>query len=142
MGFKAIDLSPFAANGPTPTTPFAKDVVVKAFAINRTDTTATVKCVLPADATIVDIRVVSTAASNAGTSASISVGIPGTPGNFINALDVKTSVGKLNTTGATNLFNLENIPLGPDIQITGSYTEAGTASSAGGPFYVAVEYVR
>lgn len=142
MGFKAIDLSPIAANGPSATTPFNKDVVVKAFAINRTDTTASVKCVLPADATIIDVRVISTAVSNAGTSATVSVGIPGTNGYFVSGLDVKTSAGKLNTTGATNLLNLENIPQGPDIQITGVYAETGTASTAGGPFYVVVEYVR
>lgn len=142
MGFKILDVAPIAANGPTAVTPFAKDVEVKAFQINRTDTAAVVKCVIPADASIVDIRVFSTGASNAGTSANISVGIPGTAGYFLNALDVKTSAGKLNTAGATNLMNLENTPLGPDIQITGLYAETGTVSSAGGPFFVMIEYVR
>lgn len=142
MGFKAIDLAPIAAYGPTAVTPFNKDVVVKAFAINRTDTTSTVKCVIPADATIIDIRVFSTAASNASTSAVINIGNATTANYFVSALDVKTSAGKLNTTGATNLFNLENTPLGADIQISGQYVETGTASSAGGPFYVAIEYVR
>lgn len=142
MGFKAIDLAPIAANGPSATTPFNKDVVVKAFTINRTDTASTVKCVLPADATIIDIRVFSTTASNAGTSAVINVGNPSSATYFLNGVDVKTSAGKLNTSGATNLFNLENTPLGTDIQITGQYVEAGTVSTAGGPFYVTVEYVR
>lgn len=142
MGFKTFDITPVAAYGPTAVTPYGKDVEVKAFVINRTDTAATVKCVLPADATVVDVRVFSTAASNAGTTATVSIGIPGTNGYFVNGLDVKTSAGKLNTTGATNLFNLENIPLGPDLQITGLYAETGVASSAGGPFYVAIEYVR
>lgn len=142
MGFKAIDLAPIAANGPTAVTPFNKNVVVKAFAINRTDTTSTVKCVIPADASIVDIRIFSTAAANAGTSATISVGTLANPSYFIGGVDVKTSAGKLSTNGTTNLFNLENIPLGPDIQITGQYTETGTASTVGGPFYVAIEYVR
>lgn len=142
MGFKALDLAPIAANGPTAVTPFNKDVVVKAFTINRTDTTSTVKCVLPADATILDIRVFSTAASNAGTSATINVGTPSNATAFLSGIDVKTSAGKLSTNGATGLFNLENIPLGPDIQITGQYIETGAASTAGGPFYVAIEYVR
>jgi hypothetical protein len=142
MGFKILDVAPVATNGPSATTPFCKDVVVKAFLINRTDTVASVKCVLPADATIIDIRAYSPAASNAGTTATISIGIPGTPGYFLNGVDVKTAAGKLTTTGATNLFNLENIPLGSDIQITGVYAETGTVSSAGGPFYITVEYVR
>jgi hypothetical protein len=142
MGFKAIDLAPIAANGPTATTPFNKDVVVKAFAVNRTDTVSTVKCVIPADATIIDIRVFSTGASNAGTSAVVNIGNAANPTYFLSGLDVKGATGKLNTSGATNLFNLENIPLGTDIQISGQYVETGTASSAGGPFYVAVEYVR
>lgn len=142
MGFKAIDLAPIAANGPTAVTPFNKDVVVKAFAINRTDTVSTVKCVIPADATIIDIRVFSTGASNAGTAATINVGTATNATYFLSGIDVKGATGKLNTSGATNLFNLENIPLGSDIQISGQYAETGAASSAGGPFYVTVEYVR
>lgn len=143
MGFKAIDLSPIAAYGPTAVTPPNKDVIVKAFVVNRTDTVSTVKCVLPADSTIIALRVYSTAASNAGTSAVINVGTPTSATYFLNGADVKTAAGQLAVGSVTsNLFNLDNYPLGADIQITGQYVEAGTASSAGGPYYVTVEYVR
>ena len=143
MGIKAIDITPLASYGPTAVTPSSKDVVCKVFAINRTDTTASVKCVIPADSTIIAIRLYSTAVSNAATTATVSVGIPGTNTYFVNAADVKTSAGQIAlTSNVSNIFNLENIPLGSDIQITGIYAETGTASTAGGPYYVTIEYVR
>jgi hypothetical protein len=141
MGFKQIDLNPIAATGPTTTTPYAKDVVVKAFTVSRADTVPVVKCVIPADATIIDIRGYSNAPSNAGTAAAISVGIPGSSTYFLNSVDVKAS-GKLNTSALTGIFNLENLPVSGDIAITGSYAESGAASNTGGPFYFVVEYVR
>lgn len=143
MGFKAIDITPIASYGPTATTPPNKDVVVKVFAVNRTDTTASVKCVLPADSTIIDMRVFSAAASDAATTAVISVGITGNNTKYLDTVDVKTGAGKIAiTTKAANLMNLENIPLGADIAINAIYAETGTASTVGGPFYVTVEYVR
>ena len=143
MGIKAIDLNPIASYGPTAITPTSKDVVVKVFTVSRTDTTASVKCVLPGDATIIDMRVFSPAVSNAATTATISVGIPGTNTYFLDTVDVKTAAGKIAvTTKAANLMNLENIPVSTDIQINAVYAETGTASSSGGPFYVTVEYVR
>lgn len=144
MGIKAIDLNPIASYGPTPTTPTSKDVVSKFFAINRTDTTSTIKCVLPADATIIAIRLYSTAVSNAGTTATVAIGNATTPNFYVTATDVKTNAGTISiTSGLSNIFNLENIPLGAtDIQISGVYAETGTASTSGGPYYVTIEYVR
>lgn len=144
MGVKAIDLNPIATYGPTAVTPPNKDLVAKFFTITRTDTAAgIVKCVLPADSTIVAIRIFSPAVSNAATTAVVNVGIPGTPTQFVNGADVKTSAGQLAIgTQTQNLFNLENIPLGSDIIITGQYAETGTASTSGGPYYVTIEYVR
>ncbi len=143
MGIKAIDITPIASYGPTAVTPPNKDVQVKVFAINRTDTAASVKCVLPADATIIDMRVYTATASDAATTATISVGIPGTNTFYLNTVDVKSAAGRIAvTTKAANFMNLENTPLGADIQINGIYAETGTASTVGGPFYVTVEYVR
>lgn len=143
MGFKAIDITPIASYGPTATTPCNKDVVVKVFAVSRTDTTATVKCVLPGDATIIDIRVFSPTVSDAATTAVISVGIPGANTQYLNTVDVKTAAGMIRpTTKLTNIINLENTPVTGDIQINAIYAETGTASTTGGPFYVTVEYVR
>ncbi len=143
MGIKAIDLNPIASYGPTAITPASKDVVSKFFTIARTDTVAAVKCVIPGDASIIAIRVYSPAVSNAGTTATISVGVPGTANFFVNAADVKTSAGQLSVGSVTqNIFQLENIPVSTDIAITGVYAETGTASTLGGPFYVTIEYVR
>lgn len=143
MGFKAVDITPLGPYGPTVLTPSSKEIEVKLFQITRSDTTSTAKCYLPADSTIVDFLVFSTAVSNAGTTAVINVGNASSATNYINGLDVKTNAGKLAiTTQAQNWYNLENIPLGPDIAIYGQYAETGTASSSGGPYYVLVKYVR
>jgi hypothetical protein len=144
MGFKAIDITPIASYGPTSITPASKDVAVKAFAINRTDTVASVKCVLPADATILDMRVYTATASDAATTATISVGLNGGSGTaYLNTVDVKTAAGMIRpTTKLSGIMGLENTPLGADIALTGVYAETGGASTTGGPFYVIVEYVR
>lgn len=144
MGIKTTDITPLASYGPSALTPVDKDVVVKVFAINRTDTSASTKCVIPADSTIIDMRVFSPTASDAGTTATISVGVAGGSNTYyLNTVDVKSAAGKIAITSkAANLINLETLPLGPDIQLTGIYAETGTASTTGGPFYVTVEYVR
>lgn len=143
MGLKTFDVAPVAVYGPTATTPYAKDVVTKVFAVNRTDTIASTKCVLPADATIMDIRVVSPVASNAGTTAVINVGTPASNTFFLTGVDVKTAAGVIRPTSqVSNILNLENTPLGADIAMTAYYAETGGASTLGGPFYVIVEYVR
>lgn len=144
MGIKTLDVNPIGNNGPTAVTPMGKEILVKVFAINRTDTASVVKCVLPSDATIIDMKVFTNTASDAGTSATISVGINGGSSTyFLNTVDVKTASGKIvPTSKAANFMNLENTPLGPDLSINGMYAESGAASTVGGPFYVVVEYVR
>jgi len=144
MGIKAISLTPIASYGPTATSPTGKDVQVKAFRLLRTDTTATVKCVLAADASILDINIIGVA-SDAATTATISIGSSVTATEYINAQDVKTAGGIIRPTttfSAANLPNLENTPLGTDLSIWAKYAETGTASTVGGPYTVLVTYVR
>lgn len=144
MGFKAVDLAPLGAYGPSAITPSSKDVVVKAFRVARTDTTAAVKAVLPADATIIDIWLVG-AASDAATTATVSIGSTSTSTEFVNGQDVKTAGGSIRPSTAyqaANLPNLENIPLSGDISVYAKYAETGTASTTGGPWTVFIEYVR
>jgi hypothetical protein len=142
MGFKAIDITPISSLGPTATTPSNKDVQVKVFAVSRTDTAATVKCVLPGDATILDMRIFSPTASDAATTAVVSVGIPGANTTYLNTVDVKAAAGMIRPTSKlAAMVNLENPPAA-DIQLNAIYAETGTASTTGGPFYVIVEYVR
>lgn len=144
MGFKAIDVVPIASYGPTPISPPPKDVQVKVFQVLRTDTTATVKMMLPGDATIIDILIIGVA-SDAATTATLSVGTSVTSTELINAQDVKTAGGMIRplaTLSAVNLPNLENTPITKDILIYAKYAETGTASTVGGPYYVFVYHVR
>jgi hypothetical protein len=143
MGFLATDFVPIGTNGPTTTVPVNKDLVVKAFVVNRTDTSATLKAVLPADASIVDVDLFG-AASNAGTTATVSIGTSTTANEIINAQDVKTAGGRIRptTSWSTNYPNTQPVPLSGDIQIFAKYAETGTASTSGGPYTVLVYYVR
>lgn len=143
MGIKATDLTPLGAYGPTVLTPKAKDVQVKVFNVLRTDTTASVKAVLPADASIIDI-IINGAASNAGTTATVSIGSTSAATEYVNGQDVKTAGGTIRPTStlSTNIPNIEPIPNTGDLQLWAKYAETGAASSAGGPYTVMVMYVR
>lgn len=141
MGFKAIEITPLAQVSAI--TPPSKDVRVKAFSVARTDTTASVKAMLPFNSTIIDFLIFG-AASNAGTTATLSIGSSATSTEYVNAQDVKTAGGLIrptSTVSATNLPNLDPIPQSGDISIYAKYAESGTASSAGGPYTVIVFYV-
>lgn len=141
MGYKLVDLNPFLIS---PITPTLKDVQQRAFRIARTDTTASVKAELPADVTITDIKIIGVA-SDAATTATLSIGTSATATEYINGQDVKTAGGMIRPTttfSAVNLPNLENVPLGTDIQIYAKYAETGTPSTTGGPWTVIVEFVR
>lgn len=142
MGIRAIDLNP--PNGPTSLTPPGMDVRVTVFTVARTDTVASVKAVLPFNSTVVDIKILGVA-SNAGTSATISVGTSATATEWINAQDVKTAGGMILPTTAvstTNLPNLVQVPPTGDINVYAKYAESGTASGAGGPYTVFIYYVQ
>ena len=142
MGYRATDYTPL--NGVTSTVPAAKIVMCKMFQIARTDTTASVKAILPPDATVIDF-VVSGAASNAATTATVSVGTTSTATEWINALDVKTTGGKMTITSAlasSAIPNTEVVPQAGDILVYAKYAETGTASSSGGPYTVRLLYVR
>lgn len=104
----------------------------------RTDTTAKNLFVLKAGTIPLRITLYSGTASNAGTSATVSVGRTGTNNYFLNAQDVKTNAGQLLPT--TNVTNMQ-APLAADTVVTGIYAETGTPSNAGGPFYVQIDLV-
>lgn len=142
MGLKQVDLVPFTAQI-SPNVPAAKDIQIKAFQVLRTDTVASVKASLPADATVINIYMVGVA-SNAVTTATVSVGTTSAANEWINGQDVKTAGGMIRptTSYSTNLPNVEAYPLGQDIAVYAKYAETGGASSAGGPYTVVIEYVR
>jgi hypothetical protein len=91
---------------------------------------------LPANARIVSIHVQVPVVSNAGTTATVSVGLNGGSNTaFTAAQDVKSAVGNFSQAATANWA-----PSGSAQTITSTYTETGTASSSG-TFSVAVNYV-
>lgn len=161
MGYKNVgDIIQLNPAFPDALNPVRKEYAIVPFQVLRTDTAANIKkAVLPADATILGFRIYGSTASNAGTSATLAltgqgVGPSGATFNFgtFNLLATGTApvgVGTylLNSTVniVTGTFNLERPPAtqtSGDIYIYAQYAESGTASSAGGPWYVLVEYTR
>lgn len=109
--------------------------------VARTDTSAKNLFTLPAGCIPTNILLAATAPSNAGTTATLSVGISGGSGTaFLNAVDVKTAGtggGSQKPTGsASTQFG---VPLAAATIVTGIYAETGTASSSGGPWIVIIE---
>lgn len=112
--------------------------------ISRTHTIASTLFTLEPGAVPISLRIINsgTAVSNAGTNARISVGSTGTNTYFLADFDVKTAgaitnvgIGQSVPSSATNL----GAALAFKTHVTGIYTEAGNASSAGGPWTVLME---
>jgi len=143
MGFLAQDFVPLGAYGPTAVTPTSKDVMTKVFTVNKTDTTSTVKLVLPADASIVGVKLYGATASNAGTSATVSISVA-SGGSTISSgtYDVKTSGAVTGEVTMSGLPNIQPVPLVGDLIFSASYAEVGTASSTGTAWNVAVTFIR
>jgi len=143
MGFKQTDLVPPGSIGVTTTTPPSKDVREEIFQVTRTDTTAVLKDVLPADASILNLVFYGSVASNAGTSASITFNISNNTGvistGTVNAITAGAIFSAVQMTG---LPNIEQLPLQGDLKITAQYAETGTASTLGGPWVIGVRFVR
>ena len=109
--------------------------------IARTDTAAKNLFVLKAGTIPVRISYYAATASNAVTTATISVGRTGTATYFLNASDVKTAATATGQQApTTNVTNLHT-PLTSDTQVIGTYAETGGASSTGGPWTVMIEYI-
>ena len=126
-----------------PTYPNGRNALLFVGTIARTDTTAKILFTLPAGCIPTVIRYTSPAASNAATTAVISVGKSGGSGvEYITTADVKTAA-----TGAGQVF-----PNGPAASllgqvatasqtVTGIYAETGAASNTGGPWTVILEAI-
>lgn len=143
MGFLAQDFTPIASVGPTTNIPSSRDNVTKVWTVARTDTTATLKAVLPADASLLNVRFYGGTASNAGTSATLTITVANNGGTISSGTyDVKTSGAVTADLTMSGLPNITPVPLNGDITIKATYAETGTASSAGGPWNMAVTYIR
>lgn len=126
----------------TISSPKAKRVYSKFNTIARTDTTAKDLMALPKGAFIVGAYVLSPVASDAGTTATISFGTSATANEFMAGYDVKTVASGLafDTVGGKAVAAMFT-QLAADTVIKGIYAESGTASAAGGPFTVRIDYV-
>ncbi len=108
--------------------------------IARTDTAAKTLFTLPAGAIPIALTLSSPAVSNAGTTATVSVGKSGGSGTeFLNAQDVKGSPGSGHQHPAGPAASLFGTPLAAATPVTGIYAETGGASSSGGPWLVMIE---
>jgi hypothetical protein len=106
--------------------------------VARTDTAAKNLFVIPANLVITQLKYFSPTASNAGTTATLSVGKTGSNTFFLNAADVKTAAtgaGQVVPNAAANLGAIG----AADLQVVGIYAETGGASNAGGPWTVTLE---
>ena len=143
MGFLASDITPISSLGPTTLIPSAKDVQTKVFQIARTESSSTVKAILPADASIIEISKFGSTNSDAGTSSTLNVVVANNTGT------ISSGTNDLKTTGTTtshiqmsSLPNIQPVPLTGDLKVSAYVTEVGTASTVGGPWYIKVMYVR
>lgn len=123
--------------------PKPRDPLEKWVKIVRTDTTAFAGAVLPKGVVITGMYVVGSVASDAATTATISVGSTATANEYINAYDVKTAATAtgFNVAGSKAVGSAMMTPLTADVQVYAKYAETGTASTTGGPWYVKMEYM-
>lgn len=147
MGIKFQDVTPLNPAYPSPLNAVRKDFAMVPAGATRAMTTATKIAVLAADATILGIKFYPTTVSNAATTATVTL-----TAKFV-ATGTTVTLGTVDVKGTTtstaiasaNFFNIERPPAvttSGDIYIYAQYAETGTASTAGGPFYFSIEFVR
>ena len=142
MGFRAQDITPLSATGPTTLIPTPKDIQTKVFSVSRSDTASTLKVVLPADASIVNIQKTVGTNTDSATSSTVTLTAANNGGTIsTGAYDVKNSGTAAGFVAMSNLPNIEPVPLTGDIKLSAQYTESGAATT-GGPWYFTVQYVR
>lgn len=143
MGIKQSELVTPNSNGPTALIPASKSDTCKFFQASRSDTGSPIlKAVLPAQSSVFSVSIFGSANSNAGTTATLTVTISNNTGV------ISTGTVNVLTGGATTaevamsaLPNIEPQPLLGDLKVSVQYAETGTASSAGGPWVMRVNYV-
>lgn len=126
-----------------------KELYQKTIQLSASDFTTgganSVKAILPADATIVSILYWKRTAFSGGgvTAVTLSIGVPGTPTNFVNAIDVNTpAAGTIaEFSPVTNIYQNYSLPLGSDIHMLFTGT-ATTGNPTAGELMVTIRYVR
>ena len=129
-----------AANSFPTGTPVGRTIQTKIGSVARTDTAAKFLFTLPKYAQVVRVELLTAVASNAGTTATVSVGNTSAANQLVLSQDVKTAAGYLRpATTAVAAGYFANATT--DIPIYAIYAETGAASSSGGPWSVLVEYI-
>jgi hypothetical protein len=122
------------------TSPPGLSIVTKTIQVTRSDTTAFSGFILPKGVVVSGVYIMGVTASDAGTTATVSVGSnPGTTNEILATFNVKGSgQGYYSATGSggTGVGQLTT----SDLEIKAKYTETGGASTTGGPWLVKVEY--
>lgn len=122
------------------TSPPSVQIQTKTVSISRTDTTAFEAFVLPKGAVPIGAFIVGRTASDAATTATVSVGSnPGTTNEIVAAFSVKTNGLGVHPAGAQGGTGM-GAQLTADTLIKAIYAETGTASTTGGPWLVRVDY--
>lgn len=110
--------------------------------VARTDTSAKTLFTLPAGATVITTMVHSPVASNAGTTALLTVGSVADPDRYIDDLSLLTVTGwfvpNSNAANGTAVVaaNATEAVGTTDLTVVGTYAESGSASNTGGPWTV------
>lgn len=117
--------------------PRGRSTVLHTNQVARTDTSAKDLFTLKAGDIPLRLAIQGAAVSNAGTSATLSIGSTSNVAYFLAGFDVKGSggVGYATPSSTANLA----VPLSFDTVVQATYAEAGTASSSGGPWTVILE---
>lgn len=142
MGFNNTDLNPFQV---TPITPPGKEHLIKIASVARTDTVASVKAMFPGGSSPYRVYISGSTASNAGTSATVTVTISNNSGTVSTGTANVLSGGVGASTAIVNMPGLPaltSIPVDGDYKVTLSYAETGTASNTGGPWIVSLEFIQ
>ena len=133
-------IRPNLPTGVTTLSPPAIELLTKTAQIARTDTARFDAFALPKNAVVAGVYVLGTTASDAATTATISVGVGGSGTEILNAFDVKGATGAGYNTGGAKAGSAMATQLTADTVYTAVYAESGTASTTGGPWLVKVEY--
>lgn len=122
--------------------PKVRESFTKVIKVVRTDTTAFLGAWLPKDAVILGMYVIGHAASDAGTTGYVYCGSTSSANEFLNQFDVKTAAtGEgYNAAGGAAVGTAFMAKLTADTPVYAKYSETGTGSSTGGPWYIKIEY--
>lgn len=149
MGIKLDDIIPNNPAFPDALNSVRKGIQTVAFGVTRSMTSATKVAVLAADSTMMRAKFYFSTASNAGTTATVTL----TATYLVNGSLTTVTLGTVDVKGTTTSLeiqspyfgNLELVPAATrvgDIVIKATYAETGTASTAGGPWVFTMDFIR